>query len=85
VLVVTGLVVSDAGRAHGQGTSRWPLWQHRAASAAAQLGSHVTRLHLPELDGRAGPADAAGRQLFFDELGRWLGAYMYGSVRDQLL
>jgi hypothetical protein len=85
VLVVTGLNLSDAGRSHGQGTSRWPLRQHRPASAAAQLGSHVTWLHLPRLDGRTGSADAAGRQRFFDELGRWLGAYMYGSVRDQLL
>jgi hypothetical protein len=34
-----------------------------------------------DLDG-----DSAGdRRRFFDELGRWLGAYMYGRVRDQLL
>jgi hypothetical protein len=25
------------------------------------------------------------RRLFMDQLGRWLGAYMYGPVRDQLL
>jgi hypothetical protein len=30
-------------------------------------------------------ADAAERSRFFDEMGRWLGAYMYGPVRDQLL
>lgn len=85
VLVVTGLILSDAGHAHGLGTSRWPLRQHRPTPAAARLGSHVTWLHLPKLDGRTGSADGAGRQLFFNELGRWLGAYMYGSVRDQLL
>ena len=85
VLVVTGLSLSNAGRAHGRGTGRWPLRQHHPAPAAAQLGSHVTWLHLPKLDGRAESADGAGRQLFFDELGRWLGAYMYRSVRDQLL
>jgi hypothetical protein len=28
---------------------------------------------------------AAGRRRLFDEMGRWLGAYMYGQVRDQLL
>jgi hypothetical protein len=41
----------------------------------------------PAGDPGAGPAgDSAGdRRRFFDELGRWLGAYMYGSVRDQLL
>lgn len=27
----------------------------------------------------------ADRRQFFDEMGRWLGAYMYGDVRDQLL
>jgi hypothetical protein len=25
------------------------------------------------------------RRRLFDEMGRWLGAYMYGQVRDQLL
>jgi pimeloyl-ACP methyl ester carboxylesterase len=30
-------------------------------------------------------AAAAERSRFFDEMGRWLGAYMYGPVRDQLL
>jgi hypothetical protein len=85
VLVVSGLMLSDAGRAHGQRISRWPLRQHRPSPAGAQLGSHVTWLQLPEVDARTEHAEGAGRQLFFDELGRWLGAYMYGSVRDQLL
>jgi hypothetical protein len=49
----------------------------RTPNAAAVLGPHVTWLWLD-----SGPAD---RKLFFDELGRWLGAYMYGQVRDQLL
>ena len=42
----------------------------------------MTWLRLP-----AGSAlgSQAGGQQFFDELGRWLGAYMYGHVRDQLL
>ncbi len=31
------------------------------------------------------PGEAADRRQFFDEMGRWLGAYMYGGVRDQLL
>jgi hypothetical protein len=45
----------------------------------------VTWLRLE--DGLGGTGDDAGddRRNFFDELGRWLGAYMYGKVRDQLL
>ncbi len=31
------------------------------------------------------PRPADDRQRFFDEMGRWLGTYMYGQVRDQLL
>jgi hypothetical protein len=85
MLVVTGLVRGDARRALGHGVSRWPLRRHRPGPAAAQLGSHVTWLQLPSADGRTEQAEGARRQLFFNELGRWLGAYMYGSVRDQLL
>jgi hypothetical protein len=52
---------------------------------AARLGPHVTWLRLEDgLDGQT-PDGRAGRREFFDEIGRWLGAYMYGSVRDQLL
>ena len=85
VLVVTGLTLADDGRVPRDATSRWPLRQRRPAPAAAQLGSHVTLLHLPRAGERPGQDDGDGRRLFFDELGRWLGAYMYGSVRDQLL
>jgi hypothetical protein len=50
-----------------------------------RLGPHVTWLRLEGgLDGQT-PDERAGRRQFFDEMGRWLGAYMYGSVRDQLL
>jgi hypothetical protein len=38
------------------------------------------------LDGAGQPqGETADRRQFFDEMGRWLGAYMYGGVRDQLL
>lgn len=47
--------------------------RHRKYGAAIRLGPHVTWLR--DVD----------QQRFFDELGRWLGAYMYGKVRDQLL
>ena len=95
VLVVTGLVQAEGGRALRRAASYWPLPPRRRPSAAAHLGSHVTWLHLPRAAGQPGEAqpgeaqpgqaENAGRRLFFDELGRWLGAYMYGQVRDQLL
>jgi hypothetical protein len=47
----------------------------RTAAASARLGSHVTWLQLAE---PGGPA-------VYDELGRWLGAYMYGPGLDRLL
>jgi hypothetical protein len=47
-------------------------------AAGWRLGGHVTALQLPALRRN----DTAA---FFDELGRWLGAYMYGQLRDQLL
>jgi len=49
--------------------------RRRPPSAIARLGSHVTWLQLPAL----------GEQAVSDELGRWLGAYMYGQGRDRLL
>jgi len=53
--------------------------------ATMRLGEHVTWLKLAGgLPGQA-PADAAGRRRVFDELGRWLGAYLSGQIRDQLL
>jgi len=71
VLVLTSPVSSGRARS---GALRTGLLQRRPA-AIAQLGSHVTWLQLRE----------ASEQALFDELGRWLGAYMYGCGRDQLL
>jgi hypothetical protein len=65
------LVVTGAGRPAG--------WR---------LRGHVTWLELPASDGNdgsTGPVPLAGEPSFFNELGRWLGAYMYGQFRDQLL
>jgi hypothetical protein len=63
--------------------------------ATIRLGEHVTWLEvppgLPGLPRQAGhPGGPAaglvgGRRRFFDELGRWLGAYLSGEIRDQLL
>ena len=79
------LVLSPA-----EGQRRRAVGRSKAAgrsknAEAVRLGPHVTWLRLEDgLDGQTrGPQ--AGRRQFFDQLGRWLGAYMYGSVRDQLL
>jgi hypothetical protein len=73
-------------------------WRRRAEGPAVRLGRHVTWLHVPDqaADGAAGAsaipaatstaaAAAADPHVFFTELGRWLGAYMYAPLRDQLL
>lgn len=64
---------------------RGPRLRRRRNGVAIRLGPHVTWLRLEE--GLDGARDDAGedRRNFFDEMGRWLGAYMYGQVRDQLL
>jgi hypothetical protein len=51
------------------------------------LGRHMTWLQLGEPGGEpSGTArSVADRRRHFDEMGRWLGAYMYGHVRDRLL
>jgi hypothetical protein len=73
------LVMSPA-----EGRRRRAVGRSKSA-AAVRLGPHVTWLRLEDgLDGQT-PDARAGRRQFFDELGRWLGAYMYGSIRDQLL
>jgi len=50
-----------------------------------RLGEHVTWLKLH--DGLPGQVLSVGpeRRRLFDELGRWLGAYLSGQIRDQLL
>jgi hypothetical protein len=97
VLVLAG----QGGQAVGPRGRGWPGRRQRKPGrpdhGGLQLGGHVTWLRLPAggaglPGGAAGPPggaeDAPGgarRSQFFDELGRWLGAYMYGQVRDHLL
>ena len=53
--------------------------------ATIRLGEHVTWLDLAAgLPGQPEP-DGQGRRRYFDELSRWLGAYLSGQIRDQLL
>jgi hypothetical protein len=49
----------------------------RPPAAAIHLGRHVTWLELT--------ANEPDEHAYFEQLGRWLGAYMYGQRRDQLL
>lgn len=53
--------------------------------ATMRLGPHVTWLNVD--GGQPGEAlpDGPGRRRVFDELGRWLSAYLSGQIRDQLL
>ena len=54
--------------------------------ATIRLGAHVTWLRLDGAQpGQALPGGAAGRKRVFDELARWLSAYLSGQIRDQLL
>lgn len=78
------LVLTEAA---GASVRSRPLRVHRRRSptAATRLSGHVTWLQLPCSSGLAHLDDDAGRRAFFDELGRWLGAYMYGQLRDQLM
>jgi alpha-beta hydrolase superfamily lysophospholipase len=54
-------------------------------AATIHLGSHVTWLRPADGEARPDAREPEDRRRFFDEMGRWLGAYMYGQVRDQLL
>ena len=76
------LVIGGAQQdARASGAARLRRRVHRRVRLP-QLGSHVTWLMLAG----SGASDAgADRLRYLDELGRWLGAYMYGSGRDQLL
>jgi hypothetical protein len=71
------LVVSRAGDDPSPGQACAPR-RPRAAGGRLELSGHVTWLRLGGTPGGQG-------QRFFDELGRWLGAYMYGNGRDRLL
>jgi hypothetical protein len=84
VLVMWTAGEPEAQAAGGAGRLTARL-RRRNEAATVRLGPHVTWLRLEEgLEDQA-PDPSGDRRRFFDELGRWLGAYMYGKVRDQLL
>ena len=69
VISAAGGQEAEAGRRHRQPYGHGDI----------SLGQHVTWLNVGD------PAARDARRRLFDEMGRWLGAYMYGKVRDQLL
>jgi hypothetical protein len=81
------LVIGGSGGPGGSARGRrWAgLGSRPEPAAASQLGRHVTWLRPTDGEARPDAEAAADRGQFFDEMGRWLGAYMYGRVRDQLL
>jgi alpha-beta hydrolase superfamily lysophospholipase len=74
-------VLVIGGPDHGTGRAG----RRSQPATASHLGRHVTWLRPTDGEARPDAADPADRSTFFDEMGRWLGAYMYGPVRDQLL
>jgi alpha-beta hydrolase superfamily lysophospholipase len=71
--------------APGGGRRRKGLRHLGGGPGTTRLGPHVTWLRLDE--GLTGPLPPGGPESrpFFRELGRWLGAYLSGQFRDQLL
>lgn len=75
VLVVSHLAAGPPGLLRRRGRPVPP----------ACLGGHVTWRQLPEAGGWPSPAGDANPRAVLAEVGRWLGAYMYGRLHDQLI
>jgi len=81
-----------AGPRAGPGAESRPPPDSIVASGAAsragpptRLGPHVTWLRLASAVPGLATHDRAIRKRLYDELSRWLGAYLSAEVRDQLL
>jgi alpha-beta hydrolase superfamily lysophospholipase len=74
VLVMSPSAVNAT--AHGRGYLAGP---------PARLGPHVTSLRLASAPPGLARPDRAARRCLYDELSRWLGAYLSAEIRDQLL
>ena len=86
VLVISALGSQGTGVTAGGRRDR----RDRRGKDTVRLGQHVTWLYLEDEpvstpDGPPAAGITQARRRLFDEMGRWLGAYMYGQVRDQLL
>jgi hypothetical protein len=78
------LVMCTAGNSGTQGGGR-RIGRQRGGHGTTRLGPHVTWLRLEGEPAGSPPPGGAGSGPFFGELGRWLGAYLSGQFRDQLL
>ena len=57
----------------------------RGGQATIRLGAHVTWLRLEGVQPAQALPGGTARKRVFDELARWLSAYLSGQIRDQLL
>lgn len=79
------LVMCPPGDWDAPGGGPLPLRMLAGGRVTIQLGEHVTWLKLDEgLPGQVPSADPERRR-FFDEISRWLSAYLSAEIRDQLL
>ena len=86
VLVLSGTPSwADEAAAAGRRARRGDSRRGDPRSGPLPLGPHVTWLRLRVPDGSPLPPRGPGAGPFYRELGRWLGAYLTGPFRDQLL
>jgi alpha-beta hydrolase superfamily lysophospholipase len=79
------LVMCPPGDRDAPGGAPLPLRMLAGGRVTIQLGEHVTWLTLDGgLPGQV-PSAGPGRRRLFDEISRWLSAYLSAEIRDQLL
>jgi hypothetical protein len=84
VLVLSPSAVNVAG-GHLSGQAGIVPGARYRGGPPARLGPHVTSLRLASAPPGLARPDRAVRRGLYDELSRWLGAYLSADVRDQLL
>ena len=67
------------------GTGRLLALPARGGQATIRLGAHVTWLRLEGVRPAQALPGGTARKRVFDDLARWLSAYLSGQIRDQLL
>jgi hypothetical protein len=79
------MVLSGIPEGTGETTAGRRARRGDASAGTLPLGPHLTWLRLPVPDDGPLPPHGTGSGAFYRELGRWLGAYLSGPFRDQLL
>jgi len=85
VLVMSQAGAGDAAGPAGRLLSLGTFGVLAGQRATVRLGEHVTWLTLDAGLPDSEPVTSPQRRRLFDEMGRWLGAYLSGQIRDQLL